>query len=312
MISSETDQQQRIISYAGEKEMQKVEAEKNALLEKAYPHVLENLGKINPKKVNCVDGRGTKDTNENGMCRPGSFLGLALASLAHRSELGLSVSEVFSATKAFADSKGMKMEWHTDDHAHGPACAGCGHMMKARAYADSYKVQEADVLELFALLDAEPPENGDVLLGGHMEQGAVVVSGRDYTLTPGGTEAGQFFVYNAELDGILTNELQAWLEKTSGKDLAPNALSTTVQTQNGLTFGFLAEGKRLIFLEVKPLSDESKADIEAGKAKPKTMDDSTEVAVYLTVGDAIAGPVLTSDKDKATFAQAKAQTQAGH
>lgn len=158
---------------------------KNTTREEIEKFVKENMIPANNSRIECGDGRYTKEQADGAIRAFGGDFGMVMAFAASLKDEGtyLDSDEIIARyLRAVKKVRGedTKLYHHTDTHNHALGEIGCGHAAKASSpqYDGLYgSLTHQDVKDLYKSFAKDPNSNLTILEGEHQEKAVLFVHG---------------------------------------------------------------------------------------------------------------------------------------
>lgn len=256
-----------------------IKEKKVATLKEAQQYVTANTVRAEKGSM-CVDGRYVVAVDYGRVARPGGDGGDVETLLYLRDQGKLDLPEEELTPEALTDrvikvvnNMGEDFTIHTDNHSHSTpelnsaedASLGCAHLAKAADSVTSqpYKVNPEDMQRVIKHIKRRKEEGAKVritkLNGLHLEQGILVVIGKEMTVNHSNVDT-QFFVYDQARDyDYIKNDL---LPRLDIPGLTIEDYLEASKLQREATLGYVAKGLSIFTVNADgPVAEVS----EAGK-----------------------------------------------
>ena len=217
--------------------------------------VKENIIPVNNGRIECGDGRYTKEQADGAIRAFGGDFGMVMAFAGALKDEGtyLDADEIITRyLRAVKKVRGedTKLYHHTDTHNHATGEIGCGHVAKASSpqhdglYGSlTYK----DVRELYESFSKNPNSNLTVLEGEHKEKGVLFVHGGPddtdihYTINSMDKNGNMYFVVDMDRINRFISQVvplfsEGLLVAVEEKDVKENFLKQMQATADLLAF----------------------------------------------------------------------------
>lgn len=214
-----------------------------------YNFVKNELVPVNTQRVECADGRYTKEQSEGAIRAFGGDFGFVLAFAAALRKEGtfLNPDEIVSRYyKAVQKVRGedTRLYYHTDEHNHREGKIGCGHAAKASDPPNNgkYGILSREARNLYDVFSRHPGSNITILNGHHQEQGVLLVEGTSHSLNSR-NHKNMFFVVTPNMINHLIDALAPIFSQGLVKPLNPQDIKDSYKMQQDATAMLLGADK---------------------------------------------------------------------